>query len=145
APDRIVAMDGLSGSQRALQDAMARQGYAFLSGEEMQPLLARVGSLADWDAFAASWGGMPVDTYMADGGRYRRRRPAAFAAAPGAAIIRQPHQPHYQSVEYNTLHGGIERWFEAVPDRVADGASASTILEFCRALFERLEGARRTW
>ena len=138
-------MDGLSGSQRALEDAMARQGYAFLGGEEMRPLLARAGTLADWDAFAASWDGMPVDTYMADGGRYRRRRHAVFAAAPGASVIRQPHQPHYQTVEYNPLHGGIERWFEPVPDAVAGGATVPTILEFCRGLFERLEGAPRAW
>jgi hypothetical protein len=138
-------MDGLSGSQRALEDSIARAGYAFLSGEAMRSLLAHAGSLADWDAFAASWDGMPVDTYMADGGRYRRRRHAVFAAAAGAPIIRQPHQPHYQSVEYNALHGGIERWFEAVPDRITGGASVPTILTFCRGLFERLAGARPSW
>jgi hypothetical protein len=138
-------MDGLSRSQQALEDAIARQGYAFLGGDEMRPLLAGAGSLADWDAFVASWDGMPVDAYMADGGRYRRRRHAVFAAAPGAPIIRRPHQPHYQSVEYNPLHGGAERWFEPVLDRVAGGASVPTILEFCRGLFERLEGARRAW
>jgi len=82
---------------------------------------------------------------MADGGRYRRRRHAVFAAAPGAPIIRQPHQPHYQSVEYNALHGGIERWFEPMPDRIAGGASVPTILAFCRGLFEHLEGARPAW
>src|SRR5579883_3080794 len=104
APDKIAAMDGLSGPQRALESAIARAGYAFLGGDAMRPLLAHAGSLADWDAFVASWEGMPVDTYMADGGRYRRRRHAVFAAPPAAPIIRQPHQPHYQSVEYNALH-----------------------------------------
>jgi hypothetical protein len=138
-------MDGLSTSQRALEGAIAQQGYAFVSGDEMRPLLSHAGRLADWDAFSASWDGMSVDTYMADGGRYRRRRHAVFAAAPGAPISRQPHQPHYQSVAYNPLHGGIERWFEPLPDAIAGGDSVGTILDFCRGLFERLEGARRAW
>jgi hypothetical protein len=55
-----------------------------------------------------------------DGGRYRRRRFAAFSAS-AAAVTRKPHQPHYQSRDYNRLNGGIERWFTPV----ADGVSAS--------------------
>ena len=138
-------MDGAARSQQALEDAIARQGYAFLHGKDMRPLLGAVGGLADWEAFAQSWDGMPVDTYMADGGRYRRRRHAVFAAAPGATITREPHQPHYQGVEYNPLHGGIERWFEPVPDVIAGGASATTILTFCRALFEQLDASIHRW
>ena len=51
---------------------------------------------------------------MADGGRYRRRRHAVYAAAAGGAIVRAPHQPHYQSRDYNALNGGIARWFEPI-------------------------------
>jgi hypothetical protein len=128
-----------------LEDALTRDGYAFLRGAAMRAMLLRAGSLADWDAFARSWNDMPVDTYMADGGRYRRRRFAVFAAAAGAAITRQPHQPHYQSLDYNPLHGGIERWFEPVRDDTVAGASLGTILRFCRTLFERLAPAIRAW
>ena len=52
-------------------------------------------------------------------GRYRRRRFAAFAAAPGE-IARKPHQPHWQSRDYNPLNGGVQRWFEPVTDAIAD-------------------------
>jgi hypothetical protein len=128
-----------------LKEALARDGYAFLRGKAMRAMLLRAGSLADWDVFAGSWNDMPVDTYMADGGRYRRRRYAVFAAAASAAIARQPHQPHYQSLAYNPLHGGIERWFEPVRDDIAAGAGVGTILRFCRALFERLAPAIRAW
>ena len=54
---------------------------------------------------------------MADGGRYRKRRFAVFGGERRAAIVRKPHQPHYQSRDYNTLNGGIERWFEPMTDR----------------------------
>ncbi|AKQ70839.1 hypothetical protein A176_007751 [Myxococcus hansupus] len=31
-----------------------------------------------------------------------------------------PHRAHWQPVEYNALHGGLERWFEPVqPDVVS--------------------------
>jgi hypothetical protein len=129
----------------ALAARLERDAYAFLAGSAMRALLLAAGSLADWERFAASWNDMPVDTYMADGGRYRRRRHAVFAAAPGAAIRRAPHQAHYQSRDYNPLHGGIERWFEPVRDDIAAGSSLTTILGFCRALFARLAPGTRAW
>jgi hypothetical protein len=128
-----------------LGERLARDGYAFVAAPEMRALMRQAGPLGDWEAFAASWDAMPVDTYMADGGRYRRRRHAVFAASPGGAVARQPHQPHYQSLDYNPLHGGIERWFEPIADTVAAGESLTTILGFCRTLFERLAPAPRSW
>ena len=53
---------------------MARAGYAFVEASDMRTALGRFGTLADWPAFAESWNDLEVDTYMADGGRYRRRR-----------------------------------------------------------------------
>src|SRR6516225_6961679 len=47
---------------------------------------------------------------LADRGRYRRRRHAAYSVKPDGSVIRKPHQPHYQSLDYNRLYGGIERW-----------------------------------
>ena len=111
----------------------------------MRAALEAVRPLGDWPRFAASWDDMPVDGYMADGGRYRRRRHAVFAAAPGGAILRAPHQPHYQSLDYNPLHGGIERWFAPVTEDIAAGDSLAAILDWSRALFERLEQASPAW
>ena len=60
----------------SLQSAIAEAGFSFVPAAAMQPLLAAAGPLSDWEAFAASWNDLAVDTYMADGGRYRRRRHA---------------------------------------------------------------------
>ena len=79
---------------------------------------------------------------MADGGRYRKRRHAAFGARAGEPIHRKPHQPHYQSRDYNPLNGGIARWFDPVLPEIADGPSMTAILATCRALFERLAPTR---
>jgi hypothetical protein len=129
----------------ALQTALQESGFAFVEGTRMRDILRPFGSLVDWDAFTGSWDRLELDTYMADGGRYRRRRHATFAAPAAGAITRKPHQPHYQSLDYNPLHGGIERWFEPVEEAVASGASLRTILEFCRSSFGRLASDVGEW
>ncbi len=74
-----------SATNSALHAAIAREGFAFVHGGAMRDLLAPYGPLADWTAFADSWNHLELDTYMADGGRYRRRRHAVYAAAAGRA------------------------------------------------------------
>jgi len=126
----------------SLQSAIAGDGFAFLSAAATRPLLLASGPLSDWDAFRASWNDLALDTYMADGGRYRRRRHAVFAVDDNA-IVRMPHQPHYQSLDYNTLNGGIPRWFEPITE--GDGPSLHTIIEFCQRLFGSLVPAPIRW
>jgi hypothetical protein len=128
--------------ETSLASTIARDGYAFVHAGAMQQLLAE---LSDWESFGASWNRLELDTYMADGGRYRRRRHAVFAATAGTAITRQAHQPHYQALDYNPLHGGVARWFEPIEADVAHGATLSAVLAFCRQLFESLAPASRSW
>ena len=128
-----------------VEAAVRTDGFAFVRGGAMRDLLAAHGPMDDWQTFTASWNDLALDTYMADGGRYRRRRHATFGVGPGRAIVRQPHQPHFQAIDYNPVNGGIERWFEPITDAVAGGASMSTILGFCRTLFETLGGSTPPW
>ncbi len=122
---------------------LADGGFAFLDAPGALAWLEKAGSLADWDQLAASWEGMALDTYMADGGRYRRRRYGVFHA-DASDITRQPHQPHYQTTDYNSLNGGVERWFEATPPWVADCSAFRTVLGACHALFGGLVPGK-TW
>jgi hypothetical protein len=127
----------------SLQSAIAGNGFAFVPAAAMQPLLAASGPLSDWDAFAASWHDLALDTYMADGGRYRRRRHGVYTAGD-EGIVRMPHQPHYQSRDYNSLNGGIARWFEPITP-IGDGTSMRTILGFCQRLFGSLMPSAVRW
>ncbi len=129
----------------AVQIAVAGDGFAFVEGAAMQDILRPFGSLGDWEAFSLSWNRLELDTYMADGGRYRRRRHATFAAPRQGALTRKPHQAHYQSLDYNPLHGGIERWFEPVEEGIGAGATLTTILECCRATFGTLAPDVAEW
>ena len=129
--------------------ALVRDGFVFVTGETMRAQLSALGPLSDWVAFAASWDDLALDTYLAGYGRYRRRRHAVFrvacASVHESAIARQPHQPHFQSREYNALQGGIERWFEPIEPAVGGGASMRTILDFCRTTFGALAPQVDAW
>ena len=120
-----------------LTDRIRTDGYCFVQAADMRGLLEQAGPLTDWTEFSASWDDLGADTFMADGGRYRKRRHAVFAVT-SAGIERRPAQPHYQSRDYNTLNGGIARWFEPVTERAGSGRSLTTILLFCRTLFGML-------
>lgn len=111
----------------------------------MRALLDATGPLGDWSTFAESWNDLGVDVYMGDGGRYRRRRFGVFKAEPTGAIARAPHQPHYQTLDYNHLNGGIERWFEPLTEATAQGESLTTILTFCRDCFSSLRPDVARW
>lgn len=111
----------------------------------MRDLLGPFGSLDDWQRFAGSWDTLEIDTYMADGGRYRRRRYGAWTAGRGGAILRKPHQPHFQAIDYNPLNGGVERWFEPIDAGIGDGPSMTAVLAFCRSLFGRLAPSVPSW
>jgi hypothetical protein len=127
-----------------LATRLERAGHVFLNGDAMQPLLAAQRALSDWPAFVASWNGMPIDTYMADGGRYRRRLYAVYSADE-SGHRRSDHQPHYQGLEYNHLNGDIARWFEPIAPATGDGPTMHAVLGFCHGLFGRLAPATRRW
>lgn len=135
-------------SSSPVAETLMRSGYAFVPALSMHEALVAAGSLADWNAFTASWDDLAPDAYLANYGRYRRRRHAVFAANSTdrkREIVRSAHQPHYQSREYNALQGGIERWFEPIAAGIADGPSLHTILTFCHDLFAGLMPTVRNW
>ena len=125
-------------------DSLCRQienaGFSFAPGTAMQAWLQALvpQGLADWAQFQASWEDMPPDAYMADGGRYRRRRHATLSAAAGNGPIRlEPHQPHYQSLDYNPLNGGRARHFAPIAPGIVQGPTMQGVLRFCQYVFGR--------
>ena len=126
-------------------DSLTAGGFALLRQPAMRALLERHGMPAApeaWKRFAGSWNDLGEDRYMADGGRYRKRRHATFSVATlpeeGGQIERKPHQPHYQSRDYNLLNGGIERWFQPIAEETGADPVLHAILSACRAIFTPL-------
>lgn len=128
-----------------LEPTLAEQGFAFVEGGQMRPQLEQLGPLADWQEFAASWNDLVVDSYLAEHGRFRRRRHAVYRVPRRGSASRLDHQPHYQSLHYNPLQGGIERWFEPIDVRVGAGETLQRIFQFMRDTFGPLAPATATW
>jgi hypothetical protein len=93
-------------------DATLRdRGFVVLAPEAVAAL-AGVPHAA-FDALVPSWDDLRPDEYLKDGGRYRQRRHAC-CVVEGDTLRPVPHRMHWQPVEYNALHGGMERWFAPV-------------------------------
>jgi hypothetical protein len=133
-----------AGPMRSLADPLRQQGFVRLAGAEVAALLGpAAGAPAALDAFAASWDRLETDAFMADGGRYRRRRHANFSQLAGrAGTRRNPHRPHFQSVVHNSLNGGVQRWFAPVEDDVAEGETAQALLGLGRSAADLLRPGR---
>ncbi len=124
------------------RDKLEAEGFIRFEADETKALLGPEAA-AGWDAFADSWNDLGLDTFMADGGRYRRRRFAAFAVSP-EGVERKAHQPHWQSRDYNPLNGGVQRWFEPVTDAIAEHPVTQGVIAAGLALFHPLSGSPAT-
>ena len=115
-------------------------GYAVLDAASfVQMNDVALQQLQRWDHF---WQQLPPDAHLRDGGRYRRRRHGSFIV-DDALLTPVAHRAHWQPLQYNALHGGIERWFEPLPVAlVADPAWARVLVALARCA-SRLRGARR--
>ena len=101
----------------ALASALNDNGHAVLDPQGVCTLLQS--TLPMLLGLNDSWNDLPPDAYLRDGGRYRRRRHSCFVV-DGDAVRTTPHRAHWQPLEYNALHGGLERWFEPMdPGAVA--------------------------
>jgi hypothetical protein len=103
-----------------LDAALRSQGHAVTDADGLGALLGRGATPGQLDAWWPFWDRLPADAHLRDGGRYRFRRHSCFVVE-GAQVRQVAHRAHWQPVEYNALHGGIERWFEPIePALVAD-------------------------
>ena len=123
----------------ALSGALRTRGHAVLSPA----------GLAAWadiepealDVMRPSWNDLPPDAYLRDGGRYRRRRHSCFVVE-GPLVVPAPHRAHWQPVEYNALHGGLERWFEPIDAAIVAQPAWAALLRATGALCSSLKGAQ---
>ncbi len=98
-------------------DTLRERGYALLDAASVREWFdVQAPELA---AVHDAWQRLPSDHYLRDGGQYRHRRHGSFVVA-GDRLQQAPHRAHWQSLDYNALHGGMQRWFEPIePEIVA--------------------------
>ena len=94
-----------------LVNVLRQQGFAVLDAHSVSDLSTC--SLASLLQLSPLWGDLPPDAFLKDGGRYRRRRHASFVVKNDEVTL-VAHRAHWQPLEYNALHGGMERLFEPI-------------------------------
>ena len=129
--------------QKPAAQALSQDGLSLLAPAELVDLLAP-GWADHWPTLAASWDQLPPDAHLRDGGHYRRRRHACFIQDMASGELTQtPPRAHWQPTDYNALHGGFERWFEAITPAVADAPAWIALLSGLGQLFAQVRSTPR--
>ncbi len=124
----------------ALLPTLAERGYAVLAPDAVAALCGQ--PLQALDALRPGWNDLRPDTYLKDGGSYRKRRHSCFVAGNGA-LTQVPHRAHWQPKDYNALHGGMRRWFEPIePATIAQPAWPRLLLALSDVCSRRMPAPR---
>ena len=115
-------------------------GYALLAPTDVERMTGC--SRLELDALLPAWNELPADEHLRDGGRYRYRRHASYRVEAGV-LEDVPHRAHWQSLDYNALHGGMLRWFEAVSDDTRQQPAWSRILTSLGNICDEVRGPDR--
>ena len=122
-----------------LNTVLRERGHAVLSRSGLCELAGI--PAAALDELRPTWDALPSDTYLRDGGHYRSRRHSCFVVED-TAVTPVPHRAHWQPVEYNALHGGLERWFEPMLPTVLTTPVWTQLLRGLAACCSALKGER---
>lgn len=108
-----------------LHNQLTQTGYGWIGAEQLAELLGT--NLVGCYPLFSLWNDLPPDTYLLDGGRYRFRRHGSFVQRIGGVstvsrLLAVPQRAHWQPKVYNTLHGGLTRWFAPLGQRLTQSA-----------------------
>ena len=121
----------------ALTSQLSDAGWAVLGAESLAELCSvSPAALLGWQPL---WHTLPPDPHLRDGGRYRKRRHGCFVDVAGQ-LQAAAHRAHWQPLEYNALHGGIERWFDPLPPALVTDPSWTRLLSGLARVAGRLRG-----
>jgi hypothetical protein len=104
--------------------SLRRDGQAVLAPADLGALGV---SATELDTLKPCWDDLPPDGYLRDGGRYRFRRHGCFVA-DGDALTAAPHRAHWQPLDYNALHGGIQRWYVPLAQEMVNSPAWTALL-----------------
>ena len=124
-----------------LHNAVAHKGYGLLNAANVAEWVGC--PLGELQALSPDWDHMPPDNYLKDGGRYRRRRHSSFVFENNA-LHQVPHRAHWQSLDYNALHGGMERWFEPMHEATVNAPAWTQLLTAFAHTAAQVRGTHNT-
>jgi hypothetical protein len=124
---------------RKIASEITDGGYSFVSGRQIEAGVQDCCGANETDLFVESWDKLGLDRYLADGGRYRRRRFGVFSLEADG-LRSKPHQPHFQSRDFNRVNGGIQRHFLPLTEQISDHPALRFLVELCFSVFHQVHG-----
>ncbi|MFD1708999.1 2OG-Fe dioxygenase family protein [Ottowia sp. GY511] len=121
----------------AYLDALRRHGHAVLDAGAVRQLAGI--DTTELEALSAEWQALAPDEYLRDGGRYRHRRHAS-AVVEQKVVMVQPARAHWQPLDYNALHGGIERWFAPMTQAAMAAPALLALLRWLAHVADQVHG-----
>jgi hypothetical protein len=109
----------------AVAEALREHGYAVLAPDAVAAITGV--AVAELQALEPSWDCLAEDRYLRDGGSYRKRRHTCFVV-DGEKVDLAPRRAHWQSEDYNALHGGLRRWFEPLTPEISRSPALHQVL-----------------
>lgn len=122
--------------------SLKNAGYAVLSPANALELLGC--SIEKTSYWLSCWNDLPPDAYLKDGGHYRRRRHSCFVVND-ESVLQTAHRAHWQPLEYNALHGGMQRMFEPMSAEIAQSPAWATMLSKLGQVCTALKPETTTW
>lgn len=124
---------------RELGRVLQQQGFAVLDARGVSDLSGC--PLVELMQLNPAWDTLPPDAFLKDGGRYRRRRHAS-CVVDGGQVKPVPHRAHWQPLEYNALHGGMQRLFEPILPALMDQPVWRALLRWLGEVASALKGPK---
>ncbi|MEG0558387.1 MAG: 2OG-Fe dioxygenase family protein [Comamonas sp.] len=118
--------------------SLREHGSAVLRPEDFAAWIGA--SLPQLHALDQDWNDLPPDAFLKDSGRYRSRRHSCFVAEAGS-LQQVPHRAHWQPVEYNALHGGMQRMFDPMHAATTQSRVWSLMLQKLAELSDQVFGS----
>ena len=121
----------------AIAKAILDSGYALLEPATVQQQLDL--QLHELQRLRASWNNLAKDIHLRDGGSYRSRRHSCFVYMPATgSLTLVQHRAHWQPLDYNALHGGMERWFEPIASELSEAPAWQQLLKAIGAALDAI-------
>lgn len=124
------------------------KGYTFTDSNTFQKVQKSGAfydvSEQDISSFINSWNNLDLDMdlFMSDKGKYRTRKHATFAINikdKHEIIKKNNYIPHFQTVEYNPLNGGIARHFTEIDEDTIQNPIFKNLLKFAYETFSNIK------
>ena len=96
-----------------VSQTLKSQGFCLLESSTLAQLTDL--SMTELFGFGEYWNHLFEDQFLKDHGKYRLRRHSSYVVENRVSSL-VPHRPHWQSLDFNALHGGIVRHFEPIDE-----------------------------